>query len=57
MNLFTTKSFGTGLGVPAIEQIAVQHGGTLDIQSRPGEGACFEIWLPMGAVAESKKAA
>jgi signal transduction histidine kinase len=55
--LFTTKSFGTGLGVPAIEQIAVQHGGTLDIQSRPGEGACFEIWLPMGAVAESKKAA
>jgi signal transduction histidine kinase len=25
--LFTTKSFGTGLGIPAIEQIANQHGG------------------------------
>jgi signal transduction histidine kinase len=45
--LFTTKSFGTGLGIPAIEQIARQHGGRLDISSRPGEGACFEILLPL----------
>ncbi len=45
--LFTTKSFGTGLGIPAIEQIAVQHDGKLDIQSVLGEGACFTIWLPM----------
>jgi signal transduction histidine kinase len=45
--LFTTKSFGTGLGIPAIEQIARQHGGRLDISSRPGEGACFEILMPL----------
>jgi signal transduction histidine kinase len=44
--LFTTKSFGTGLGIPAIEQIAHQHGGRLEIHSRPGEGATFEIYLP-----------
>ncbi len=44
--LFTTKSFGTGLGIPAIEQIAQQHGGRLEIHSRPGEGATFEIYLP-----------
>ena len=45
--LFTTKSFGTGLGVPAVEQIAAQHGGTLSIKSLPGEGASFIIRLPL----------
>ena len=45
--LFTTKSFGTGLGIPAIEQIAVQHGGELLIASAPGQGACFTLRLPM----------
>lgn len=45
--LFTTKSFGTGLGVPAIEQIALQHGGELHITSQPGEGARFVLRLPL----------
>ncbi len=45
--LFTTKSFGTGLGVPAVEQIAAQHGGTLVIKSQPGRGASFVIRLPL----------
>jgi signal transduction histidine kinase len=45
--LFTTKSFGTGLGVPAIEQIAHQHGGELQITSQPGEGARFVLRLPL----------
>jgi signal transduction histidine kinase len=44
--LFTTKSFGTGLGIPAVEQIAIQHGGMLDIQSDPGKGARFILRLP-----------
>jgi PAS domain S-box-containing protein len=44
--LFTTKSFGTGLGIPAVEQIATQHGGRLEIESSPGEGATFTICLP-----------
>lgn len=45
--LFTTKSFGTGLGVPAIEQIAVLHGGTLSVQSVFGRGATFTLHLPV----------
>ena len=45
--LFTTKSFGTGLGLPAVDQIVNQHGGVLDIQSEPGEGAIFTIKLPL----------
>jgi signal transduction histidine kinase len=45
--LFTTKSFGTGLGIPAVDQIATQHGGRLDIESVPGQGATFTVLLPM----------
>lgn len=45
--LFTTKSFGTGLGLPAVDQIVVQHGGLLEITSAPGEGANFTIKLPL----------
>jgi PAS domain S-box-containing protein len=44
--LFTTKSFGTGLGVPAIEQIALLHGGRLDITSEVGTGSTFTVWFP-----------
>jgi signal transduction histidine kinase len=44
--LYTTKSFGTGLGIPAIEQIASQHRGHLDITSVPGQGAEFTVYLP-----------
>jgi signal transduction histidine kinase len=45
--LFTTKSFGTGLGLPAVDQIVVQHGGQLKIDSEVGQGANFTIRLPL----------
>ena len=45
--LFTTKSFGVGLGLPAIEKVLQQHGGGLRIESRPGEGARFTAWFPL----------
>ena len=48
--LFTTKNFGTGLGLPAIEKIMDLHGGGLEIVSKPGEGACFTLWLPISQV-------
>jgi signal transduction histidine kinase len=50
--LFTTKSFGTGLGIPAVEQIVVQHGGRLEIKSKPGEGAVFRLFLPLTSLKE-----
>ncbi len=43
--LFTTKSFGTGLGIAAVQKIAELHGGGLDVQSMPGEGAKFTLWI------------
>lgn len=44
--LFTTKSFGVGLGLPAVQKILEQHGGGLIAQSRLGEGAAFTAWFP-----------
>ncbi len=54
--LFTTKSFGTGLGLPAVENILRQHGGKLIVQSEPGEGATFTASWPVAGPAESEAA-
>lgn len=44
--LFTTKSFGVGLGIPAVENILTQHGGSLRIDSTLGQGATFTAAFP-----------
>ncbi len=44
--LFTTKSKGTGLGLPVCRNIVEAHKGTLSLESRSGEGARFVIRLP-----------
>jgi len=43
--LFSTKSFGTGLGLPMVKQIVEQHGGTIDISSTPGKGTRVTVRL------------
>ena len=45
--LFTTKSFGTGLGLPAAEKILQDHHGGLEVRSAPGAGATFTAWFPL----------
>ncbi|MGH6873964.1 MAG: sensor histidine kinase, partial [Aestuariivirgaceae bacterium] len=45
--LFTTKSFGVGLGLPAIEKALTEHGGGLHIQSKLDEGTTMTAWFPM----------
>lgn len=49
--LFTTKAEGkgTGLGLPMIRDFAERSGGHFDLRSRPGEGTCAEIRLPVQA--------
>ena len=47
--LFTTKSFGVGLGLPTVRQIVEQHGGTIDVESTTDEGTAFIVWLPRQA--------
>ncbi len=43
---FTTKSTGTGLGLAVVQRIVDEHEGALDIESAPGLGATFTVWLP-----------
>ncbi|MDB5410175.1 MAG: domain S-box protein [Rhodospirillales bacterium] len=45
--LFSTKSFGTGLGLPTVRQIVEQHGGTIAIGSEVGEGTVARVVLPL----------
>ena len=45
---FTTKPVGegTGLGLSIAYGIVQEHGGWIDVTSRPGEGSCFTVFLP-----------
>jgi signal transduction histidine kinase len=48
---FTTRGpdEGTGLGLAIAFDIAREHGGTLEVSSRPGQGASFVLRLPADA--------
>ncbi len=43
---FTTKSNGTGLGLPLVSKIVDEHRGRITVSSEAGRGTTFEILLP-----------
>ena len=43
---FTTKAQGSGLGLTTSARIVGEHGGRIDVQSRPGEGTRVRFYLP-----------
>jgi PAS domain S-box-containing protein len=54
-NPVVTESGGTGLGLVIAKAIVEKHQGTIDVESRPGEGTRFRVVLPVapGSTAES----
>lgn len=57
---FTTKSVGqgTGQGLSIAHTVIVEkHGGSISVESKPGEGACFIVRLPLEGPAKSSVAA
>jgi PAS domain S-box-containing protein len=56
-NPVVSESGGTGLGLVIVKAIVEKHGGTIDVESRPGEGTCFRIVLPVAPQATAESAA
>ena len=45
-----TGNINRGVGLPAVQYIIEELGGTIQVQSQPGQGACFQVALPLNAV-------
>jgi signal transduction histidine kinase len=45
---FTRRHGGTGLGLPIVQRIVDQHGGTVEAVNHPGGGARLTVRLPIG---------
>ena len=44
---FTTKDTGTGLGLVSCKRIVTAHGGVMRVESAPGQGTRFHIYIPL----------
>jgi len=44
---FTTKDVGAGLGLAICQKIVEQHSGRIEVESQPGLGSTFSVYLPL----------
>src|SRR5207247_10267348 len=53
---FTAKGqVGTGLGLSIVYAFTQRHGGQLDIESEPGQGAKFRMWFPASGTTTNRR--
>jgi signal transduction histidine kinase len=54
---FTTKPVGkgTGLGLSLSYDILKKHGGRIQVSSTPGQGSCFQVWLPVAGPQDTQE--
>jgi len=50
---FSTKFLGRGMGLAAVQGVVRGHMGAIAVESRPGGGSCFSIYLPFAEPAAS----
>ncbi|RMI25187.1 MAG: PAS domain S-box protein [Calditrichaeota bacterium] len=55
-SFFTTKSRGTGLGLPIVHQVVQSHNGEIQVESAPGKGTRFYLRFPLAPEQEPLEA-
>jgi two-component system cell cycle sensor histidine kinase/response regulator CckA len=53
---FTTKEFGTGLGLSVVYGVVQSHGGFINLESEVGNGTSFTMYLPCSDVKAKSEA-
>jgi signal transduction histidine kinase len=45
---------GSGVGLALVKEIVTQHGGRIEVESKPRQGSTFRVFLPRGAMHEKE---